>query len=78
MNTYKLKDIVGYIRSFGKLPMDVYGQRLSVEQLMEWFGLAESLTVYEQQNVKIELALMIESELYIESVKQAEQLSAFS
>ena len=78
MNTYKLKDIVGYIRSLGKLPMDVYDQRLSVEQLMEWFGLAESLTVFEQRNVKKELVLMIEAELYIESVKHEEQLSDFS
>jgi hypothetical protein len=75
MNTYKLRDIVGYIRSFGKLPADAYGQRLSVERMMEWFGLAESLTVSEQQKVEIELALMIEAELYIEKVKQVSDFS---
>ena len=75
MNTYKLKDIMSYIRSFGKLPTDAYGQMLSVERMMEWFGLAESLTVSEQQKVEIELALMIEAELYIEKVKQVSDFS---
>ena len=75
MNTYKLKDIMNYIRSFGKLPTDPYGQMLSVERMMEWFGLAESLTVSEQQKVEIELALMIEAELYIEKVKQVSDFS---
>ncbi|HBG27626.1 MAG: hypothetical protein A2Y10_15690 [Planctomycetes bacterium GWF2_41_51] len=75
MDTYKLKNVVDYIRSFGKLPTDAYGQMLSVERMMEWFGLAESLTVSELQKVEIELALMIEAELYIEKVKRVNGFS---
>ena len=74
MNTYKLRDIVSHIRGSGALPTDAYGQRLGVNELMDWFGLTENLTVFEQIEVKRELSLLIEAELYIERLKQAEQL----
>ena len=74
MNIHKLRDIVGYIRSFGSLPTDAYGQRLSVDELMAWFGLTEDLSTVEQREVKKELALLVETELYIERLKQAGQL----
>jgi len=74
MNTYKLRDIVSHIRDSGGLPTDAYGQRLGVNELMDWFGLTENLTVFEQIEVKRELSLLIEAELYIERLKQAEQL----
>ena len=74
MNIHKLRDIVGYIRSFGSLPTDAYGQRLSVDELMAWFVLTEDLSTVEQREVKKELALLVETELYIERLKQAGQL----
>ena len=74
MNTYKLRDIINHISNSGILPTDAYGQRLGVNELMDWFGLTENLTVFEQIEVKRELALLIEAELYIERLKQAEQL----
>ncbi len=74
MNTFKLKDIISHIRDCGNLPTDAYGQRLSVNELMEWFGLAESLTDFERVEIKRELSLLIEAELYIENLKHIEQL----
>ncbi len=37
MNTHKLQDIINMIRGLDKLPTDPYGQRLSVDELMDWF-----------------------------------------
>ncbi|MFH1614286.1 MAG: hypothetical protein ABIG61_04275 [Planctomycetota bacterium] len=74
MNTYKLRDIISHISNSGILPTDAYGQRLGVNELMDWFGLTENLTGFEQIEVKRELALLIEAELYVERLKQAEQL----
>lgn len=74
MNIHKLRDIISHIQSYGDLPTDVYGQRLSVNELMDWFGLTENLTASEQREVKRELSLLIEAEVYIERLKQAEQL----
>lgn len=78
MNIHKLQDIISMIRSLDKLPTDPYGQRLSVEELMGWFGLTESLTRLEQIEVKRDLSLLIEAELFAERLKQAEQMYDFS
>jgi len=78
MNTHKLQDIINMIRGLDKLPTDPYGQRLSVDELMNWFGLTESLTRLEQIEMKSELSLIIEAELFAERLKQAEQMYDFS
>lgn len=74
MNTYKLRDIISHIRSLGRLPTDAYDQRLNVNELMDWFGLTENLTAFEKERVEVELSLLIEAELYVERLKEAEQL----
>jgi hypothetical protein len=55
-----------------------YGQRVTIDELMEWFGLTENLTTTEQLDVKKERALLIEGELYIERLKQTGQLDGLS
>ena len=74
MNIYKLRRVVDWIRSQGKLPTDEFGQILSVDDLMDWFGLSECLTRPEQLCVKKELAGMVEAELSVERLRQLEQL----
>jgi len=72
-NVYKLRKIVDWIRSQGKLPTDQFGQILSVDDLMGWFGLNECLTIDEQLHVEGELKVMVEAELAVEKIKQLEQ-----
>ncbi len=72
-NVYKLRKIVDWIRSQGKLPRDEFGQVLSIDDLMGWFGLTEYLTRAEQLAVRKELTAMVEAELAVERLKQLEQ-----
>jgi len=44
-----------WIRNQGKLPTDEFGQILSVDDLMGWFGLSECLTIDEQPYIEREL-----------------------
>ena len=74
MNVYKVRSIIELVRSQGKLPTDAYGQVLSVDDLMGWFGLTERLTAGEQLYMRKELAAMVEAELAVERLKQAEQV----
>lgn len=62
----KIYEIAKHIRTKGKLPTDRWGQILGVEDLMVWFGLNERLNEQEQDLMKIELAVMIETEGFIE------------
>ena len=74
MNVYKIRRIIEWIRSKGKLPTDAYGQVLSVNDLMGWFGLTEFLTTGEQIYMRQELADMIEAELSLEKLRMPEKL----
>ena len=74
MNTYRVRYILELIRRQGKLPTDPYGQILSAHEMLAWFGLDECLTTGEQLYVEKELAAMVEAELCMEGLKQAEQL----
>ena len=74
MNIYKLRKIIDWIRSQGKLPTDEFGQILSIDELMGWFGLTECLTRAEQLAVRKELAAMVEAELTTEELRQLEQI----
>ena len=73
MNIYKLRKIMNWIRNQGRLPTDEFGQILSVDDLMGWFGLTEYLTRAEQLAVRKELTAMVEAELAVERLKQLEQ-----
>lgn len=55
------------------MPVDQYGQVLAASDLLAWFGLNEVLTVGELLYIKEELAGMIEAEIAVERLKQAEQ-----
>ena len=72
-NIYKLRKIMDWIRSQGKLPTDEFGQILPVDDLMGWLGLSECLTMDEQLYIKRELKAIIEAELAVEKIKQLEQ-----
>jgi len=73
MNINKLRKIIDWMRSQGKFPTDEFGQILSVDDLMGWFGLTECLTRAEQLCIRKELAALIEAELFVEKLKQLEQ-----
>ena len=74
MNVYKVRNIIWWIRSQGRLPRDAYGQVMSVDDLMGWFGLIERLTPGEQLYMRKELGLMVEAELSLEELKSFELL----
>jgi len=62
----KIYEMAKHIRGRGKLPTDQWGQVLSVDDLMVWFGLNELLNEEEQELMKIELAAMVETESFID------------
>ncbi len=72
-NVYKLRKIIDWVRSQGKLPTDQFGQILPVYDLMGWFGLSDCLTIDEQLYIERELKGIIEAELAVEKMKQLEQ-----
>jgi len=61
-----IHEIAKHIKNNGKLPVDRWGQILEVDDLMVWFGLNEKLTDEEQEQMKIELAVMVETERFIQ------------
>ena len=73
MNVYKLRKIIDWVRSQGKLPTDQFGQILPVYDLMGWFGLSDCLTIDEQSYIERELKGIIEAELAVERIKQLQQ-----
>ena len=73
MNLYKLRKIIDWICSQGKLPTDEFGQILSVDDLMGWFGLTECLTRGEQLAVRKEFVKLVEAELAGEKLRLLEQ-----
>ena len=60
MNQQKIYRIMDYIRRQGPLPTDPYGQTLSNEDIVAWYGFAEVLSPLEQRQIKIELQAMKE------------------
>ena len=69
-NVYKLRRIVDWIRNQGRLPTDEFGQVLSVDDLMGWFGLNECLTMDEQLYIERELKGIIEAESTVLRLEQ--------
>ena len=76
MKTSKRKvwSILDFIREQGHLATDQFGQILSVDDLMAWFGLEDSLTPEESRQVRLELSVMAEAQQTLEELKMAEQL----
>ena len=72
MSVYKIRCIVEWIRAQGKLPRDAYDQALSVDELMEWFGLNKHLSRGEQVYMRGELAAIVEAELLLAELKLTE------
>ncbi|MBN2590801.1 MAG: hypothetical protein JXA96_13135 [Sedimentisphaerales bacterium] len=66
MNKHKLRQITNYIQGFGRLPTDQWGQVLSIDQLMTYFGLDDCLDSYEQAFMKMEFAAMIEADQFMD------------
>jgi len=62
MNPYKLRTIIEFVRSQGKLPTDRWGGVLSPDDLIVWYGLNRLLSPAEQTELKRELAAIAEAE----------------
>ena len=73
-NIYKLRKILDWIRSQGRLPTDEFGQILPVDDLMGWFGLNDCLTMDEQLYIEGELKGIIEAESTVAQLNQLEQI----
>ncbi len=73
-NVYKLRKIMDWIRSQGRLPTDEFGQILPVDDLMGWFGLNDCLTMDEQLYIEGELKGIIEAESTVAQLNQLEQI----
>ena len=69
-NVYKLRRIVDWIRGQGRLPADMFGQILPVDDLMGWFGLSDCLTIDEQLYIERELKGIIEADSTVAQLKQ--------
>ena len=69
MNIYKLRRILEHIKSQGKFPTDMFGEILSIDELVLWYGLDKQLTAEEQREVKKELAQLVETEKCIDMLK---------
>jgi len=69
-NVHKLRKIMDWICSQGRLPTDEFGQVLSVDDLMGWFGLNECLTGDEQLYIERELKGVIEAESTVLRLEQ--------
>ena len=66
MNQYKIRYILDYIRKQGDLPVDQWGDVLSVDDTLVWFGLDEELTSLEHMELKGELAQLAEAQEFMD------------
>jgi hypothetical protein len=71
MNGHKLRAIMDYVRGHGRLPTDRFGEVLSPDDMLVWFGLRNVLTVEEQYQVKAELASMAEAEAFMDQLRRS-------
>ena len=69
MNPYKLRAIIEFVRSQGKLPTDRWGCVLSPDDLIVWFGLERVLLPKEQEVVKYALHAMSEIEAALDQIR---------
>jgi hypothetical protein len=71
MNRQKLNAIMTYVRGHGRLPTDKFGNVLSPDDMLVWFGLRDLLTLEEQYHVKAELLGMAEAETMMERLRRS-------
>jgi hypothetical protein len=69
MNPYTLKAIVEYIRRRGGLPVDQWGNILSEDDMLVWYGLNDLFTLDEQRQIKKELAAMADAQNVLDQLK---------
>ena len=69
MNIYKMRRILEHIKSQGKFPADTFGEILSVDELVLWYGLDTCLSIQEQREIKRELAQLVEIETCIDMLR---------
>ena len=69
MNPHKIRTIIDHIQSQGGLPTDAFGNILSADDPMAWFGLNDILKSDEQERMKAELGMMAEAELLDDQLK---------
>jgi len=73
VNLCKIRYVLEFIRRQGRLPTDGHGELLSPYDMLAWFGLRDCLSLEELSHMERELAGMIEAELAVERLRQAEQ-----
>ena len=69
MNWYKIRSILDFIRSQGRLPTDERGVILDQDGILVWYGLDKVLTVEEERLVKQELLAMMEAQAFMERLR---------
>ena len=69
MNRYKIRSILDFIRSQGRLATDERGVILDQNDVLAWFDLDKLLTAEEQRQVKQELLAMIETQAFMERLR---------
>ena len=70
MNGYKLRAVIDFVRSHGRLPCDQWDNTLSPDDLLVWFGLERlGLSAEEQRIVKGELRALAEAEALMDLLR---------
>ena len=69
MNWHKMRSVLELIRSQGDLPRDEWGNVLSEDDLLAWFGLDKELTFEEQMQVRKKLAKMAQAQAFMDRVR---------
>lgn len=70
MNVHKMRVIQEHVRRQGRLPTDQWGNPLSPDDLLVWFGLSKLLSAQEQIEVKRELIAMAEAEALVDTLNR--------
>ena len=65
MNWHTIRNIVNHIKKQGRLPVDPYGQYLSVDAMVDWFDLRSRLNPVELRHIKKELTSLIDAEMLL-------------
>ena len=73
VNLYKIRYVLDFIRRQGRLPTDEYGQLLSADDMVAWFGLKDCLTLDELSYIERELVGIIEAERAVQRLRQSYQ-----
>ena len=70
MNGYKLRAVIDFVRSHGRLPRDRWDNTLGPDDLLVWFGLERlGLSAEEQRIVKGELRALAEAEVALDQLR---------